>query len=44
MAEEPEQRRAPCIAELIAERPITKKLIAEKLLVEKGLENHYQSP
>ena len=33
MAEEPKQRRATCLAELIAERRITEKLIAKKLLV-----------
>ena len=40
MSEEPKQMRAPCLAELIAEKPITKKVLAEKLLVEKALENH----
>ena len=44
VAEEPEQRRAACLAELIAERRITEKQIAKKLLVKKALENHLRSP
>ena len=44
MAEEPKQWRGTCLAELIAERRITEKLIANKLLVKKALENHLRSP
>ena len=40
VAEEPKQRRAPCLAVLIAKMPITKNLLIKKLIDEKALEYH----